>query len=350
MSPELFKKYINNQCSIEEEQEVKAWLESASNKEEVLNQMDDYWKSLPEQKDYANLDSEKLFGKVLDTLNERASLSDKHPELRIHGRESQHEPRKFGRVLKYAASILIMFSLGLGFYYSSMNRKLGLSEAGENKDLRTRTKPDIKELVLADGTKVWLNSQSTLKYPEKFTGKTREVYLEGEAFFDVVKNPNQPFIVKTSGLDIRVLGTSFNVNSYKNDDNIYATLVTGKIFVDLPEGKTKNLILKPSEGIIFSKKSAELKKLDKADIQLHTAWKQGILVFKDAPFDEVVKRIERWYGVELSHSSIDTRDFRLTAKFEHETLEEVLEFIKLTFPFEYSINGNQVKIKYKQKK
>jgi ferric-dicitrate binding protein FerR (iron transport regulator) len=175
-------------------------------------------------------------------------------------------------------------------------------------------------------------------------GGVRNVELEGEAFFDVVEDPQRPFVVKASELTIRVLGTAFNVKSYPGDPFIATTLVRGKVIVareTSPDKVEENLELKPNEQAVFSH-SSEVLTRSQVSAAKYTSWTDGKLVFEDAPVYDVLKSLERWYGVNIHVDDDAGMSCGLTARIDKEPLRETLELLRTTTGVNYSITGNDV--------
>lgn len=154
------------------------------------------------------------------------------------------------------------------------------------------------EITLADGTHIWLNSGSQLSYPSKFKTGSREVYLSGEAFFDVKANPDQPFYVITRDIRIKVLGTSFNVSSYPEDQTVQTVLIKGKVTAGKNKLFTGMVDLVPGERLTYDKNNANLSK-DKVDVQLYSSWIDGYLVFKNVPITLVYTKLKRFYNQDI---------------------------------------------------
>jgi len=202
-------------------------------------------------------------------------------------------------------------------------------------------------LLLSDGTKIWLNADSKLTYAKNFTeGTTREVYLQGEAFFEVAHDVTKPFIVHTSELDIRVLGTSFNVKSYNEDKKIETTLLTGQVKITKANEPVNNtsLILAPNQKAIFQK---ETKAMDVEQVQAErsSAWRQDKLVFDETTYGEVITQLERWYDVKITLEGDGDLQCKLTASIEKESLEDVLNLLVLSHKISYTISGSNIYLK-----
>ncbi|HJV18268.1 MAG TPA: FecR domain-containing protein [Sediminibacterium sp.] len=244
-------------------------------------------------------------------------------------------------------------------------RSAGLNEVVTRKGTKSK-------LLLPDGTKVWLNSDSRLYYADNFSGTQREVRLEGEAFFDVVKDSKRPFIVKTSGIKIRVLGTAFNVKSYPLEPTIEATLVRGLIEVEKNNQPTAPKIkLHPNEKLVFNKADGSGSKTDKtvkdiaslktATVQalprisittlsenvtdssrMETSWVFGKLLFEGDTFRELAAKMERWFNVRIIFKSNRVANYRFRGVFENENIVEALQALQLTASFHFKIIGNDV--------
>lgn len=208
---------------------------------------------------------------------------------------------------------------------------------------------EVKTIVLADGSTVKINAGSSLKYPARFKNDTREVYLSGEAFFEVQKDAAHPFIVHTEQLAVKVLGTQFDVKAYKNDTFTETTLIRGKVSVSLENNSDQTFILKPNDKFILSNGKGSVSQLTLfngagADKIVETAWLNHELIFKNNRFDEVAKLFERWYGIKVNFKEPELKAIQFTGHFEKESLTEALNVLKLIENFNYSVKGKNVYI------
>ncbi|MBE5320980.1 FecR family protein [Pedobacter sp. MR2016-19] len=208
---------------------------------------------------------------------------------------------------------------------------------------------EVKTIVLADGSTVKMNSGSSLKYPEHFTAGTRDIYLSGEAFFNVKKDPEHPFIVHTEQLAVKVLGTAFDVKAYPNDTFTETTLIRGKVSISLKNNIKQTFILKPNDKFTLSDGKGSISRLTLfsgagADKVIETAWLNHELIFKNNRFYEVAKLFERWYGIKISFKEQELKEIQFTGHFEKESLTEALNVLKLIDNFNYSVNGKNVYI------
>ena len=199
-------------------------------------------------------------------------------------------------------------------------------------------------IIMSDGTKIWINSGTRLVYPTTFAADKREIYVEGEIYLEVAKNETVPFIVKTDQLDVHVLGTSFNVSAYKNDPTQTIVLANGS--VSIKDIKTTSE-LKPNQLFSYDK-SAQTGVIKEVDVLDYVCWKYGFLVFKNKPLIEVLKKVERYYNVQIDYSQLKNDHTSLSGKLDlKETIEETFRIIALTAPIRYNIQRDQIKISIK---
>jgi transmembrane sensor len=222
------------------------------------------------------------------------------------------------------------------------------------------------KIELPDGSRVWLNADSRLTYNENFQGPFREVHLTGEAYFDVVKDKEHPFLIHTSSMDLKVLGTAFNVRSYANEKKAETSLIHGSVEVTLHNNPDKKIILKPNEklvisnnqftsvtnreGVAESDEEGPLLVLEKVHFQKNdtsateTLWVKNKLAFDNETLENIALKIERWYDVKVVITNEKLKNYQYSGVFEDESLHQVMEALKLTGSFNYSINKKEVLI------
>lgn len=200
------------------------------------------------------------------------------------------------------------------------------------------------QLVLSDGTKVWMNAGTELKYPVQFQGKERKVELKGEAYFEVAKNKAHPFIVKTVHAGIRVLGTSFNVSCYEEDDVEQTTLIQGSVEVIL-QGKV--CALQPGKQLQLNVKEQTVI-IEDVDTQLYSSWKDGVFRFCNMPLEELAIKLQRWYNVHFFFVEDECRDVRFTGAIrKYADFQEFIKLIETTTQVKFLITGEMVTIQKK---
>lgn len=197
----------------------------------------------------------------------------------------------------------------------------------------------LYELELSDGTRVWLNSVSQLRYPVQFTGKERKVYLSGEAYFDVKTDSLRPFIVESGGMNVRVYGTEFNVTAYR-DEKLRTTLVQGKVGIKV-DGE-KELLLRPGQMAEYDAQTKHLE-VQEVNAYLYTAWKEGTFAFKDETIEEIMGRLSRWYDLNVFYANEEVKKQLYDGIIPQvKDFEDVLRMIEGTATIHFEIKGNTV--------
>ena len=188
------------------------------------------------------------------------------------------------------------------------------------------------ELILSDGTHIHLNSGTSIKYPVKFIeGKNREVFVKGEAYFDVVKDSVHPFIVNTVPVNVEVLGTKFNISSYPEDNEQNTVLVEGSVQISSNVDSDRSLVLRPNQKATWNKSKKSIL-VNVVDTDIYTGWTDGKLIFKDVPFSNIIKKLERHYNVTIINENQALKSERFDATFDIETIEQVLRSFKESHP------------------
>ncbi|MFW5700824.1 MAG: FecR family protein [Cyclobacteriaceae bacterium] len=205
---------------------------------------------------------------------------------------------------------------------------------------KANPKGQKSKIMLPDGSLVWLNSNSQIRYLDNFTDTLRMVSLNGEAYFEVVKDSDRPFIVNAGGIEAKVLGTRFNVKAFENDDQTIVSLLSGKLMVS---NATSHELLSPGERIRTTTDSDQWEKTSE-NIEAMALWKDGILTFEKESFFEVIHQLERWYGVSIILQGQPSSKWQFTGFFENETLKNVLEVLSYGKNIDYELNGKNVKL------
>ena len=198
-------------------------------------------------------------------------------------------------------------------------------------------------ITLSDGTIVYLNSESELRYPVNFVGRDRRVYLSGEAYFDVVQDEVHPFIVDMGNSSVRVLGTSFNVRAYADEDEVLTTLVQGT--VKFSAGK-ESVTLEPGKQAVLGK--SESIETREVDTYLYTAWKEGVFAFKKQRLEEIMKVVSRWYDVNIFWENVSQKEVTFTGKMKrYDDFSKIVEILEMTGNTEFVIKENNIFIREK---
>lgn len=200
-------------------------------------------------------------------------------------------------------------------------------------------------LVLSDGTEIFLNAETVLRFPDQFkSDRKREIWLTGEAYFKVRRDTCRPFIVHSGGTEVRVLGTVFNVMAYENMPELQVTLLSGKVEVEENLNRT-SVVLAPGEQAVYDKNERTLEE-KVVDVSYYSAWHEGLFAFRETPLTQVMEILARWYDFEVFFQNTQARDFVYTGKIKrHATLQEVLNRFRQTREFDFEIKGKTVIIK-----
>ncbi|KAA6333680.1 hypothetical protein EZS27_017937 [termite gut metagenome] len=296
----------------------------------------------------ATEEKDKTLQEIWDNLNISADTSTESSYLQLQHRlfigRKTYRRQLFRKIEKITAVFLIpILSVAFSYFYLK-NSKL---PAIENIEYAEYFVPngEIRTLTLPDSSKVLLNSGSVLIYPQKFDGKTRDLYLNGEACFTVVRDENKPFIVKTQDMHVEVLGTVFNVSSYADSGNSSTTLESGVVNIRLKNKQSESILLKPNEQMLYNRKSG-VSEVKQVNIETILAWKEGHLVLQSMSMDEIIKTIERRYDVTIFLNSNKYNKEKITAKFIHgEKINEFFAVLQQLIPYmKYKIEGKKVYI------
>lgn len=338
---EILDRFINNRCSPEELKLVISWFRDPGSEEELKHRVKEDWEEVYKSEKRTTIDFERLLDKIHHRLNIIAHdhlIGGKPEGTKI----TEFIRRLYNRFSKIAAILLIPFFLVSLWYFAHDDRifpedvKTIYSEVYSTYGSKTK-------LELPDGSTVWLNDGSTLKFPQKFSRKTRTVYLTGEAYFDILKKPDKSFIVKTSEVTIRVLGTTFNVMAYPEDNTIETTVETGKVILEKPAAKRRVIKiaeLEPNQRAVFDKNPGKLH-TNIVNTKKYTSWREGKLIFRDDPMNDVVKRLKRWYNADIKLIDPELADYTYSATIIDETLFQVLDYFKIITPIEYTCSKRE---------
>lgn len=324
MTNDTLHRYFTGTAADDERREVLAWVEeSPANKAEFQQREADFvFDTMP--------DSEASQAATTHLLN---VISPKRRKIRF---------------LNAVASAAAVFVIGAFIWIlhdnsrlteqvsslTAQNEKLiAIPELEQGESiLNYKVNPGVKgKITLPDGSEVILNSASTLRTPARYENGKRVVELEGEGYFKVESNPDWPMYVRTSrGVTVKVTGTEFNLSTYSDDAALKLTLVRGKVSLIDEKNETEIAVREKEEVVIGNRRQLETPTRKTADIKLNTSWKDGYLVFDNTPIREVIKKMERWYGIDIIVNDARVMDNNFTANFRSESLQQVLTLLSIT--------------------
>lgn len=334
MTRELLIRFLNNKCSVEEIEVIVQWIKTEALNVEAKNLGLEEWNAYQED------------GKAVDTV-EFSSLLDKiHHKININNNNLQNIQNKTFTISKVTlwitrvAAIMLLPALFFLFYVISENNKGINKYSNQIVDSLEIVAPIGSRTVvlLSDGSKVHLNYGSKLKYPQAFTGNRREIKLSGEAYFEVAHNPDKPFVVKTGKLNVKALGTVFNVLAYGDNNVVETTLVEGKVQLErvLSDGSAKSLgLMLPNQHANYNTQTGKVTNSE-GKVDKYIAWKDGKHIFENEPITSVAKKLDRMFNVEIEVAE-EIRDITYTVTFVDEPLFQILDLMALATPVSYKV-------------
>ncbi|MEL7585892.1 MAG: FecR domain-containing protein [Prolixibacteraceae bacterium] len=324
---EIANKFLNGgHCSREELALFKRWLSDPFAQHEVETWLAGHWAHSDE------VDSHLLLEKLIHQIE---SLHEKdHPKFRF-------SVTRFARIYqKVAAFMLIpLIIAGILYWLSPF-----LSDSGQYTETFA-PRGQKSQIILSDGTKVWLNSETKIRYPGSFDKGQRDVYLTGEAFFEVSRNKLRPFVVHTPDLKIKVLGTKFNIKAYPDEKEIATSLFEGKVSLVWHDAASSGPVekeMEPRQSFVFDKSTHQLAPGRFSNEEID-GWKKNQLIFKDDTFSKLVRKVERWYDVEIIYDEKEFDDRQLTVElYEGERLDRLMQVISLTLSVDYQYENGKI--------
>lgn len=320
---DIIRKYLNGKFSLNDKRLVDEFFENDHYSSELNDVLTEFW----ERSNTLSAKNGKNLDGILDRINHQILL------------QSTQNTNKLKNLWKFYSRVaaILLLPIVLFSVYNSRNNDVKNNSAQWveiHSPYGART-----QFSLPDGSTGWLNSGSIIRYPVRFNSE-RTVTLNGEAYFDVVKNPDSPFIVDANQMKVKVLGTSFNVVSYDRDSISEVIVSSGKVEVS-SAGQLLASKLLPSERLVLNRSKNRFSK-SIVDIQNYTSWKIGKLIFLNDELDEVVRKVSRFYNVDFEVKENVNRNELFRAILEEESLEEVLRYMKLTMSIDYTIQERRL--------
>lgn len=319
----LIIRLLSGEANADEKKNIEEWLGQSAENRKLYADLREIWLSAGIQ---ANADNYQMEDAILKFRNQISS-----EKYRLKNQIN------FQQLLKYAAILILILGLPFSYYIGSRNSKSDNSTTTISCAFGDKT-----SIVFPDSSKVWLNSGSKLTFNSDFKSGARNVILEGEAFFSVSKDKEHPFRVKTTDIDIEVLGTKFNVKAYPDENSVSTTLVEGSLEIS---SLYENTRIKPDQKLVFSKVSKKMVLRKIADTSADTEWKDGRLVFRNESLGELAPKLRRWFDVDIVFADERAKQRRFTGVLERESILEVISYFDLSKYVECSIQGNKIIIR-----
>jgi transmembrane sensor len=363
ISEKLIIKYFEGKTTEKEARLLSDWLDQDKSNRQIFATLKKVYMEVEADALGSDTNAGKAYERFLDQISKNEKQKD------TDGKKKNASLRNV--ILRYAAMLILIFSVGIACYLLGHNISSGKDRGFCELNVPYGSRSMV---ILPDSSKIWLNAGSKIKYNRNFDVSCREVFLEGEAYFEIKKSRHS-FIVYTSHLDIRVVGTAFNVKSYPDEDNIETTLVEGNIRIESKKS-TKPVYLKPREKLTYHKPDARtevsyLKKENEEGQSVHndmaettptltprreinikknvnteeyTSWKDGTLIFNKEPLESLTRKLERKYDITFSFEDEKLKNYSYSGTLRDFPLEQVLRALELTSPVKYSINEKNVKL------
>ena len=328
--------FLQNKSTLAETEEVIQFFNKTGDESEIRNILGSIWQNNDIQISSESIDLDS----VLDKIHQQVGL--------LHSSEiNTNKKALYNKVIHYIskAAAILFLPLLITTIWSLSRPSSGINQDQITWVVLTTPMGAKMNFELPDGSKVWLNDGSRIKYPTHFTGNQREVFLDGEAFFKVAKNEKLPFIVKNKNATVKVTGTSFNFRAYPDDQLFETTLNTGVIELEIPKIGAKaahKIPMKPSEQICLNTQTGEFQSKN-VDAETYNSWINGKLLFRDAPLDEVMRKLERWYNADIVIDSPELKNILITATFQEEKLSQAMELLSFATPIKYKISNRKRK-------
>lgn len=340
MNTSILAKFLAEECDNKEKQLVESWLSESPKNKEIMKELQKIWEASEHSDSSEDSFDTNIEWVVLQHRIEDESLNFNTKHVNRSTWLSLYNPL-LPTLSKVAALFLVAAMVGLFFIDRFYVPPVDSNESVMNEI--SMEKGHRGGVTLSDGTKVYINSDSKIIIPNIFKADKREVFLEGEAYFDVAKNPNKPFLINTNGATVEVLGTSFAVRNYPGDNIIQAVVEEGTVaFRSQKEPKKNSVILTAGNLARLNVTNNEIQTDYVEDINFYLSWRDGYLKFKDESMIEVAKQLERKYDIEVVFDSKEIAEMNLTAELRSRSLARVLETISMSLKIEYTLLQDRV--------
>ncbi len=315
-------KYLEGKSTVKEQQELLSWMREANNLSRFNNIKEEWWREHKSEKSAYDLSLNRLS----DRLTEKRQLE---------------KSKKLSQFYKYAAVVLLLVSLGTSLLFTQYaNKKAGLQLTEVSTDFG-----QISNILLSDGTKVWINSGSTVTYNNYYGINNRDIAVDGEAFFEVKKNKKIPLTVDMKDLTVEVTGTEFGVSNYGDNENMNVILEEGSVNILSTRNKKLLMELKPNEMAHFNKEAHTIEKRTVRP-EHYTSWRNGIIHIFELPLSQLVHKLEKRYNQKFIIEDERIMSLPFTLSIENETLPEILKLIERIAPVKAIQQGEFINLKY----
>ncbi|NDV57158.1 FecR family protein [Bacteroides sp. 519] len=325
---ELITKYLQGEANEAEKKQLLEWLQQDEENKKEFSAMRDAWLASGIGSRFSSEYKEKAFNQFIHNVETR-----KNRTLSI----------QLGRIA--AAVVLLIVTTGIGYMIGNKSAKQDIPVEVIVKNNFLMGADSKGSVVLPDGSKVWLHGNSKLTYPDVFAATSRNVKVNGEAYFEVTENKDAPFIVETDNIHIKVLGTQFNMKDYDNQSTTETVLVSGKVEAFIPR-TNERIMMKPNQKLLWDSVSKDYK-LTEVDAKDYIVWINDKLVFNKEKLQTILFKMERWYNIKIVVDKKVDLNQRLSLTIRHEDKEEIFKLLGLIAPIRYQIDNKTATIRPK---
>ena len=326
---ELLDRFFRGLTSPEEDVQLKSWIKQPDFQQKFSAYYQQCWALAPDTMDKAV--QNEMLTELLSQIDEASDTG-----IQVLKRKN----RFLHRIGRYAAVACIILAVGSGAYYTGVSRTADDTNKEVTMSVSNGQKADI---VLADGTKVYINSDSRIVYNNSYNKKTRVVSLEGEAYFEVAKDKEKPFIVKANGIHVQALGTSFNIRAHKDDKSVAVILISGKVKVD--DGRYETY-MKPNERLVCNLANGQFEKSELHPNANYLLWRSNELAFYGESFEEICTILTRMYNCKFIFNNETAKQYTYHGIIKNSSLNNVLEYISQAGGINYKIKPDNTIVIY----
>ena len=334
LNDDILKDYLLGKCTEEQAAQILEWMSQSEDNAQRLFKMEELY----HLGRFSVYDDKSRMEDAEKRLMNRISAIETSEEVE---KSTEHRSFRISSLLKYAAIAVIVLLVGIAGYWTFDHFN------GSKEELVVaQATTGVKNIVLPDGTKVWLNKHASIKYPKQFNGDERNVELNGEAYFEVTKNPHQPFIVSSRLLDVKVLGTTFDFNTQKGDNLAEVSLIEGKVQAT-GNNNEGSIIITPGQKVVLNAKSHQIE-AQRVNADLEAVWHNGMIPLRNVNVKDIAAILSRFYDVDFSFDAhVDMNMTYSGAIKQSNSIDSVLSALTYTVPLKYSISGRHVYLKNK---
>lgn len=318
---ELIVRKFSGEASVEDNRIIENWVNESQENIDLFNDLNDIWQSSGSSN---SSEEEYDIEQAIINFIQRTHVA----------KEKEIRKNQIFNILRYAAIFILALTIPFTYWFAQKPKT-----AADTFTTVYCAFGDKTTVILPDSSQVWLNSGSKITFSNNFKNGMRQLYLEGEGYFTVKKDAENPFLINTSELNVKVLGTEFNLKAYPDEDDVSVTLVSGSLQVNNSESTA---MVVPNQKLLYKKETHVLTVEDLTDLAPETEWTNGRLVFRNTSLEELERKLERWFDVEIEFADETVKTRRFSGTLERESILEVISYFGISQYVDYHIKGNVI--------